>query len=119
MRALIVDDTALNIKVAQMLLEKMNTDVESVTSGTECLEKIKSTRYDVIFMDIMMPEMDGVETFRELKKIEDFNTPVVALTADAVTGAKEKYLNLGFCAYIPKPININLLKSVLQDIENQ
>lgn len=119
MKALIVDDTVLNIKVATMLLEKLNVEVESVTSGKECLEKIKTSNYDVIFMDIMMPDMDGVETFNELKKIENFNTPVVALTADAVTGAKDKYLGLGFVAYIPKPINMDLLKSVLQSIENQ
>ncbi len=116
MRALIVDDTELNIKVASMLLKRLELEVDAVTSGKECLEKIKTNKYEVIFLDIMMPDMDGIETLKELKKMDGFNTPVVALTADAVTGAKEKYLGLGFTAYIPKPIDMELLKSTLQTI---
>ncbi len=114
MKALIVDDSMLNITIAKRMLEKENIEVESVLSGFECLKKVKVNTYDVIFLDIMMPGIDGVETLEKLKGMNNFNTPVVALTADAVTGAKEKYLSLGFFAYIPKPININLLKSVLQ-----
>lgn len=118
MRALIVDDSNINLKVAQKMLEHENVDTDTATSGKECISKVLNNSYDVVFMDIMMPEMDGVETFNELKKIDGFNIPVVTLTADAVTGAKEKYLNLGFFDYISKPIDINILKKVLDNVKN-
>lgn len=117
MKVLIVDDSNLNIKVARKILEHEGIEVEEASSGKECLEKVLTTEYDIIFMDIMMPEMDGVETLKELEKIQSFRTPVVALTADAVSGAKEKYLSLGFKAYIPKPINIELLRSIIASIK--
>lgn len=67
----------------------------------------------LFFMDIMMPEMDGVQTFQNLKSIEGFSTPVVSLTADAKTGAKERYLGLGFSDYISKPIDLKLLENII------
>ncbi len=118
MKALIVDDSNINIKVACKLLEKINVEVDFAINGMECLEKVKTNKYNVIFMDIMMPEMDGVETFAELKKIPNFDIPVVALTADAGTGAKEKYLSLGFYEYISKPIDFSLLQSTINKIKN-
>ena len=72
-------------------------------SGKECLEKVKNNNYDLILMDIMMPEMSGETTLEELKKNKKFDTPVIALTADALSGAKEKYLKEGFVDYIAKP----------------
>lgn len=116
MKALIVDDNLLNIKVAEKLLEHLGVKVSSVMSGQECLENVN--KYDIIFMDIMMPEMDGVETYQKLKSIEGFNTPIIALTADAGIDAKEKYLSLGFDAYIPKPIDVNLLKESIERYQN-
>ena len=114
MKALVVDDSNINLKVTAKILEKLNFDVETVLSGFECLEKIKVNKYDIIFMDIMMPEMDGVETLNKLKEIDNFNVPVIALTADVQIGAKEKYISLGFNAYIGKPINIEELKLILE-----
>ena len=67
MKALIVDDNLLNIKVSEKLLEHLGVKVSSVMSGQECLENVVNNKYDIIFMDIMMPEMDGVETFKKLK----------------------------------------------------
>lgn len=117
MKALIVDDSNINLKVASKLLEHEGIEVDTVLSGFLCLDKIKNKEiYDVIFMDIMMPEMDGVETFKKLQEIENFNTPVVTLTADAVTGAKEKYLQKGFFDYISKPINLSELKRILNKV---
>ena len=113
MKVLIVDDSGINLKVATKLLEKEGCVVETATSGKECLEKVKNNTYDLIFMDIMMPEMDGVETFEKLKEIKDFNIPVITLTADAEPNSKEKYLSLGFSDYISKPIQINVLESIL------
>ena len=117
MKALIVDDTIINIKVAQRLIEHEGLEVEYVMSGKECLEKVKEVKYDVIFMDIMMPEMDGVETFQKLREIDNFDIPVIALTADAESGAKEKYLKLGFNDYIAKPIQLDILHNALSGIK--
>lgn len=116
MKALIVDDTIINIKVAQRLIEHEGLSVDYVMSGKECLEKVKEVKYDVIFMDIMMPEMDGVETFKKLQEMEDFDIPVIALTAYAGTGAKQKYLKLGFNNYIAKPIQIDILHNAIKSI---
>ncbi|NLA32331.1 MAG: response regulator, partial [Mollicutes bacterium] len=80
-------------------------------------EKINSgEEYDVILMDIMMPGMSGEETFMKLKEIVGFNTPVIALTADAISGSKEKYLSLGFTSYISKPFSPDEIKSELAKI---
>ena len=82
-----------------------------------CLEKIKSgSSYDIILMDIMMPEMSGEKVMEELKKIEGFKTPVIALTADAIQGAKEKYLEEGFIDYIAKPFTKDQIKGKLDKI---
>ena len=118
MIALIVDDNLINLKVAEKLISRQGVLVKTVLSGQECLDEVTKNTYDIIFMDIMMPEMDGVETFTKLKEMKGFNTPVVALTADVVSGAKEKYLGLGFMGYIPKPIDINLLKEILSKVNN-
>ena len=116
LKALVVDDSLINLRVAQKLLEHLNLEVDTAFSGKECLEKVKSNSYDIIFMDIMMPEMDGVQTFQNLKLIDSFSTPVVALTADATTGAKEKYINLGFSNYIAKPIDLEILTTIINKI---
>lgn len=116
MKALIVDDSMINLKVEKRILETLGLEVDIVLSGKECLEKVKITHYDIIFMDIMMPEMDGVETFLELKKMPGFNTPVITLTADVLDGAKEKYLAEGFSEYLAKPLDINQLKIALNNL---
>lgn len=118
MRALIVDDSQINIKVATRLLNNLGVEVDYVLSGKECLEQIKNNTYDMIFMDIMMPEMDGIETFHKLQEIEEFNTPVIALTADVDNDAELRYLKEGFNDYIPKPINLEKLKNVVYSIKN-
>ena len=82
-------------------------------SGEECINKVKEKHYDLIFMDIMMPEMSGDETLAKLLQIPNFDIPVVALTADAVAGAREKYLKLGFRDYVAKPFKKEQLKSIL------
>ena len=114
-KVLFVDDNEMNTKIALHVIKPYNFDTEYVLSGRECLEKVKGTNYDLIFMDIMMPEMDGVETLDYLKKINGFNSKVVALTADAVDGSREKYINCGFDEYIAKPIN----KKTLDDVINK
>ena len=104
-RILLVDDNNLNIKVESKLIDALGYKVDAAYSGIEAIRKIEETNYDLIFMDIMMPMLDGVQTYHELKKLEGFDIPTVALTADAVLGARDKYLSEGFDEYITKPCN--------------
>lgn len=117
MKVLVVDDNQLNIKVAERALSLLNFTIDSATSGMEAINKVKDGNiYDVILLDIMMPEMSGETTLIELKKIKDFKTPVIALTADAVSGAKEKYIKEGFDGYIAKPFTRDQIKEKLGKI---
>lgn len=115
-RIMIVDDNKLNIKVASRILQKYNFIIDSAFSGQECINKFKQgQKYDMIFMDHMMPEMDGIETMHVIKKLEGFYIPpVVALTANAITGMKEMYLREGFDEYISKPINLAELNKIIK-----
>lgn len=114
-KVLVVDDNQINIKVACKLLSNYGIKAESVLSGAECLEKVKTTKYDLILLDDMMPKMSGTETLAELKKDPEYKTPTVALTANAITGMKEKYLADGFTDYLSKPIDRNELTRVLKE----
>ena len=104
-KVLVVDDNIVNLKVAGRLLEKYNVKITESSSGQDALNKIKDNKYDLILLDDMMPGMSGTETLKEMKKDKEFNTPVIALTANAINGMKEKYLESGFDDYIPKPID--------------
>ena len=112
---LIVDDNKLNLKVGAKIIKSIyNPNIEFAESGYECIDKIKAgNKYDLILMDDMMPKMSGVETLKELNNIAFFNTPVVALTANAIAGMREKYIDAGFKEYIAKPIEKEELKKVI------
>ena len=112
---LIVDDNKINIKVAAHVMKPYGFVIDEVYSGNECIEKVKTKKYDLIFMDYMMPKMDGIETLNNLKQLPNFNTPVIALTADSVAGARERFLSAGFNEYISKPLN----KQIFDDIINK
>ncbi len=118
-KVLIVDDNKINLKVASRLLENYKLDITTVESGALCIDKVNSDTYDLILMDDMMPNMSGVETLHKLKEIDGFATPVVALTANAVTGMKEKYLNDGFDDYLAKPINRDELNNIVAKYLNK
>ena len=119
-KILIVDDNSLNIKVAKRALSSFDFELDECYNGTECLDKINSgNTYDLILMDIMMPNMSGETALEKLKENKDFNTPVIALTADAVAGAKEKYLSEGFVDYIAKPFSREAIKEKLDKIFNR
>ncbi len=119
-KILIVDDNKLNIKVARKALESFNFTIDEAYDGEECLELITSgNKYDLILMDIMMPNMDGEEAFEKLKEIEGFKTPTIALTADAIAGAKEKYIGEGFVDYIAKPFSREQIKEKLDIVFKQ
>lgn len=105
---LAVDDNRVNITVVKGLLKRLKVQFDSALSGQECLDKVGKKHYDIILLDHMMPEMDGIETLRAMRDLEEYkaNKPVViALTANAIVGAKEEYLKEGFEDYISKPID--------------
>ncbi len=104
-RALIVDDNSLNLKVAEKTISSYRFKIDTSTSGKDTIEKIQNgEQYDVIFMDYMMPGMDGIETLHELQKLNVPLPPVVVLTANTIAGMKEMYINEGFADYLAKPI---------------
>lgn len=114
-KILIVDDDNMNLKVAARLLKGYNLDITEVSSGLECLNKINDrNKYDLIFLDDLMPGMSGVETLKRLKKKDGFNTPVVVLTANASYGIKDEYIEKGFDDYVAKPIDRSELRRVLK-----
>ena len=113
-KILIVDDNKLNIKVARRALQDFNFEIEECYDGLECLDKVKvGNEYDLILMDIMMPNMSGETAIAKLKENPNFNIPTIALTADAVVGAEEKYKSEGFIDYIAKPFSKEQIKEKL------
>jgi len=116
-KILIVDDNELNIKVAKRALQDFNFEIDTCYDGLQCLQKIKNgNEYDLILMDIMMPNMSGETALAKLKENEAFEIPTIALTADAIAGAKEKYLKEGFIDYIAKPFSKDQIKQKLDAI---
>lgn len=113
-RVLVVDDNKLNLKVAERLLREYNLFVDEVASGFDAIDRINmGVPYNLILMDDMMPKMSGCETLKELKKNKDFHTKIVALTANAISGMREKYLSVGFDDYLAKPIKKEELEVIL------
>ena len=113
-KILIVDDNKLNIKVARRALDGFDFEIDECYDGQECLDKVvNGNEYDLILMDIMMPNMSGETAIAKLKEKPNFNIPTIALTADAVAGAREKYLGEGFIDYIAKPFNKEQIKEKL------
>ena len=118
-KILIVDDNKLNIKVARKALQDFNFEIDECYDGQECLDKVvNGNEYDLILMDIMMPNMSGETAIAKLKEKPNFNIPIIALTADAVAGAREKYLSEGFIDYIAKPFKKEQIKEKLDLVFN-
>lgn len=116
-RILAVDDNRVNITVARGLLRRLKVQFDSATSGQECLDKFAKNDYDIILLDHMMPVMDGVQTLHRMQETERFrqNAPaVIAMTANAVIGAREKYLEEGFTDYLSKPIDHKSLEEMIR-----
>lgn len=113
---LLVDDNLLNLKVAEKLLKPYKFKVTSVKSGLDCLNYTKNKKFDLILLDHMMPEMDGIHTLYNLKKrARGFDIPVVVLTANAIDGSRDMYLREGFVDYLSKPINQVELDRILRE----
>ena len=125
-KVLVVDDNILNIKVVRRILEQFDLILDECYNGAECINMISENNdYDLILMDIMMPGMNGEETFRKLKELNGFDTPVIALTAEAESGSQEKYINEGFADYIAKPFSKAQIEEKMdkvfkeKDLENE
>ncbi len=112
---LVVDDTPLNLAVIRGLLRSTKVHIDTGESGLVALERVKQRRYDLILLDHMMPEMDGIETIEQLGRINHkcMGVPVIVLTANAIAGAKENYLKLGFTDYLSKPVSGKDLEAML------
>lgn len=114
-KALIVDDDILDVKVTTRLLEKYKLQITTITNPLECLDRIKQEeQFDIMFLDHKMQELSGMELMKLLRGLEGYNLPkIVALTANAVTGAREYYLNEGFDEYLSKPIDTQELDKII------
>ncbi|MGN0142358.1 MAG: cache domain-containing protein [Roseburia sp.] len=114
---LVVDDNQMNLKVAAGLLKRSCIKVDMAASGRECIRMVEKKQYDIIFMDHMMPEMDGIETMKALRDSGFLpeNTKIIVMTANAIAGAKEQYLAEGFDSYLSKPIAVDGLEKVLAE----
>jgi CheY-like chemotaxis protein len=115
--ALVVDDEPMNLVVAASLFKEYQMIVDTADSGKEAIEKVKQAQYDVVFMDHMMPGMDGIEAFRKLREQDgpSKSAPVIALTANPDTDAKELYIKEGFSCFLKKPVKPALLEQALAD----
>lgn len=115
-QALVVDDTSIDLKVFKGLLKQTGMNIDSAHSGDEGISLAKHKKYDIIFLDHMMPGKDGIETLHELRsRPEDLNfgTPTICLTANAVSGARDQYISEGFDDYLTKPIDPEILETML------
>ena len=115
-KLLVVDDTKMNLNVLKVLLKRTDAQVDFAQSGTECLEKTKNRKYDLVLMDHMMPEPDGIQTLHMILEDdtnENKDTPIIVLTANAIEGMKEQYLKEGFADYLAKPVEPDKLEMLL------
>lgn len=116
MKLLIVDDTPMNLQVIAGLLRRTRMHIDTATSGAECIRKFGQEHYDLVFLDYRMPQMNGIETLAELRRIYPelaSTTPIISLTASAVSGDREKLLNAGFTDYLTKPVNIDEMEHMM------
>lgn len=113
-KVLVVDDNELNLRVAERLLKAYKCEIECAGSGEEAINKVNGGKFDLILLDDMMPKMSGSETLLKLKEIDEFDTPVCVLTANAIAGMREEYLKKGFNDYLSKPIVKEELNRVMK-----
>ena len=110
---LIVDDNELNLKVAQTMLKHYGYQITLCNSGRSCISKVIENKYDLILMDDMMPDLNGCETLKNLHDLENFNTPVILVTAASKDEVQNKITTYGFADYLGKPLNKELLNDTI------
>ena len=118
-KVLLVDDNELNIKVAETTLKKYELNITSVTSGSECIEKVIENEYDIILLDDMMPELDGCQTLENLKSLDGFKIPVIMMTASSKDEVQNKLDTYGFDGYLSKPFNKKDLEEIFETLLNK
>lgn len=112
-KVLVVDDNIVNIKLATRLLEQFNLEVNSCLNGRDCIDLIKKNHYDVLFLDHMMPDLDGIATIHILRD-DGCTIPIIALTANSYSGSRDRYISEGFTDYLAKPFKYKDLHKILQ-----
>ncbi len=112
-KALIVDDNAVNVKLAMRLLGQFNLELSSASNGRDCIDLVKRNHYDIIFLDHMMPELDGIATVHMLRD-DGCSIPIIALTANSYSGSRERYVSEGFSDYLAKPFKYKDLHKILE-----
>lgn len=112
-KALIVDDNAVNVKLAMRLLAQFNLELSSASNGRDCIDLVKRNHYDIIFLDHMMPELDGIATVHILRD-EGCSLPIIALTANSYSGSRDRYVSEGFTDYLAKPFKYKDLHKILE-----
>ncbi len=116
-RLLFVDDTEINLDVIKGLLKNTGIKIDTMLSGKEAIDAVKKKKYDILFIDHRMPEMDGIQTLHAMRKMKDNRSsgkPCIALTANAISGAKKMYLEQGFDDYLSKPVNPAKLEEMIK-----
>ncbi len=119
---LLVEDNVLNQRIVTFSLKKYNHNVTIANNGLEALDRFRESQFDVILMDLMMPEMDGLEATVKIREIETENnlstrTPIIALTANTMDNDRDKCISYGMDEFMPKPFDIEKLKQIFQDLE--
>ena len=118
LKTLVVDDNAVNIKLASRLLKQFNLEIVTASNGQECIDLVKKEDFDIIFLDHMMPGLDGIETVHILRENGN-EMPIIALTANSYSGSREKYIEEGFTDYLPKPFQYKELNKILKKYMGQ
>jgi len=112
-RVLVADDNAVNLKLAVRLLEKFGVHADGVANGLEVIESLEMIPYDLILMDVQMPELDGIEATKRIRsgrtKVSDKNVPIIAMTARSMKGDEDQCIAAGMNDYIPKPVDAKVL----------
>jgi CheY-like chemotaxis protein len=120
-KILVVEDHFINQELMKEMLDRLDCFVDTAENGKEALERVESNNYDVIFMDLQMPEMDGLEATREIRKIQkrkQIKTPIIALTANAMQGDQKKCLDAGMDDYLSKPFELKDIEKLLNKFCN-
>ncbi len=116
LKLLVVDDTPMNLQVVTGLLKRTKIHIDVASSGMECIEKFGKENYNLVFLDYRMPQMNGIETIQEIRRLypDKFEkTPIISLTASAVSGDKEKMMKAGFTDYLTKPVNVDEMEHMM------
>ena len=114
-QVLMAEDNLVNQKLSKLLFKKLNIEIDVVSNGEEAVEFCRTGKYEMVFMDMQMPVMDGVDATRKIKNLLGEDSPaIIALTANAMAGDRQKYLDCGMDDYLAKPLSLDTLKEMIR-----